>query len=197
MEVAFIILSVLMALFAVLAVFDGFYLHIFRFELHRHKASKQEHLTHTFRAILFPAMVYFLYVAQDCVPCFYIGMAMVIVDIIILGIDAYIEKDSRAFMGGLPRWEYILHLFVNGFHFATIAVFLVLKIQITGDGFTIVSNFYQYKNFMILRFVAVNLIPGGILLALLHLFVILPITARKLNELRDRYSCCKLQLKSD
>lgn len=32
-------------------------------------------------------------------------------------------KDSRAFMGGLPRWEYIVHLLGNGFHFAAIAVF--------------------------------------------------------------------------
>jgi len=193
MEIALIILSFLMVSFALLAVFDGLYLHIVRFELHRHKESKLEHVSHTLRAIIFPAMVYFLFVAQDNVIFFYVGLALVAADIVVLGVDAYMEKDSRTFMGGLPRWEYILHLFVNGFHFASIAVFLVIKLQITEDGLTITPTLYQYENFKIFHLIVTNLIPGGILLALLHVFIIFPATAKVWNNFRDRIKCCKMQ----
>lgn len=111
-----LITTTLLVLFAILAIFDGFYLHIFKYQLHNHSESKFEHLTHTLRAILFPLIVYYLFIKQDGSTSFFIGILFVILDLLILAIDAYVEKDSRVFMGGLPRWEYILHLFVNGFH---------------------------------------------------------------------------------
>jgi hypothetical protein len=103
------------------------------------------------------------------------------------------EKDSRAFMNGLPRWEYILHLFVNGFHFASIAVFLVLKVQLTPDGLTVIPNFFHYQNFMMFRIFSINLIPGGILMALLHVFVAFPSTGKVWNRFRQKINCCKMQ----
>lgn len=193
MEIGLSILSFLLVSFALLAVFDGLYLHIIKYELHRHKESKLEHLSHTIRAIIFPAIVYFLFVVHDSVIFFYLGLAFVLVDIIVLAVDAYMEKDSRTFMGGLPRWEYILHLFVNGFHFASIAVFLVLKLQITQGGLTITPTLYQYENFKTFYLIAINLIPGGVLLALLHVFIAFPRTAKVWNNFRDRYNCCKMR----
>ena len=130
MEVAFIISSVLIVLFALLALYDGFYLHILKYKLHTNPESKNEHLTHTVRAILFPCILYFLFLNQDSDISFYIGMFIVVVDSIVLGTDAFLEENSRQFMGGLPRWEYILHLFVNGFHFSSIAVFLSVKLKL-------------------------------------------------------------------
>jgi hypothetical protein len=190
MGIAFIILSILLILFALLAVYDGFYLHIFKYQLHNHPASRNEHLTHTIRAILFPAIVYFLFLKQDCNTSFFIGLSFVLIDILVLAIDAFMEKDSRAFMGGLPRWEYILHLFVNGFHFASIAVFLALKLQLTNKEIHIVQNFYSYENFKIFKIIAENLLPGGILIGLLHIFVGIPTTAIYWNNLRAKMACC-------
>lgn len=106
----FLISTILLTSFAILAVIDGFYLHIFKYQLFNHPESKFEHLTHTIRAILFPLIVYFLFISQNCQTSFSLGILFVFLDIVVLGIDAYVEKDSRAFMGGLPRWEYILHL---------------------------------------------------------------------------------------
>jgi len=193
MESAFIILVVLLALFAILAVYDGFYLHIFKYELHTRKESKPEHFTHTIRALIFPVMIFFLFVIQDCTICFYIGLTLVFIDVVVMAIDAYMEKDSRAFMGGLPRWEYMLHLFVNGFHFATIAVYLVLKVQLNQDGLTIVPNFYDYQNFRIFQIFSINLIPGAILMALLHVFVAFPATEKVWHSFRQKMRCCNLQ----
>jgi hypothetical protein len=194
MEIAFFVLSFLILIFALLAVFDGLYLHILKYELHRHTESKQEHFTHTLRAAIFPAMVYFLFVVQDSTISFYLGISLVLIDIIVLGIDAYMEKDSRIFMNGLPRWEYILHLFVNGFHFASIFVFLVLKLQITDSGLVITPNFYAFNNFEIFQFIALNLIPGSILIAIIHILLIIPKTAKFWNQIRDKMHCCQLNV---
>lgn len=190
MEIALLITSILLLAFGVLAVIDGFYLHIFKYQLHTHAESKMEHLSHTVRAVLFPAIVYFLFLSKHSEMGFYIGISLVIVDMIVLVIDAYMEKDSRAFMGGLPRWEYILHLFVNGFHFSPIAVFLAVKLNLSDSGIDIVSDLSNLKNFALFEFIAINLIPGAILLAFVHIFIAVKPTAMYWNNLRTKITCC-------
>lgn len=185
-----LIASVLLMAFAILAVIDGFYLHILKYQLFNHKESKFEHLTHTLRAILFPLIVYFLFVKQNCITGFYIGVFFLIVDIVVLTIDAFAERDSRTFMGGLPRWEYILHLFVNGFHFASIAVFLSLKLTFKNNRIEIVQDLSNYVNFEFLQFIATNLIPGAILLALLHIVTSFSQTKSYWNRYRNQIKCC-------
>ncbi|ALU26562.1 hypothetical protein AS202_10560 [Myroides odoratimimus] len=86
-------------------------------------------------------------------------------------IDAYVEKDSRKFMGGLPRWEYIIHLLVNGFHFASIAVFIVIKVDINYNRIILNSNFQQIESFKFFNIIALNLLPGAIIISLLHILV--------------------------
>lgn len=185
-----LIATILLVLFAILAIIDGFYLHIFKYQLHNHAESKFEHLTHTIRAILFPLVVYFLFIKQDCITSFFIGITLVFLDLFILAIDAYVEKDSRAFMGGLPRWEYILHLFVNGFHFAAIAVFLVLKLDIIDNGIIIIPNLSNLSNFKLFEFVAISLLPGAIVLAIIHIMTSMNGTRIYWNTLRGKITCC-------
>jgi hypothetical protein len=190
MELGFVISSALLVLFALLALYDGFYLHIFKYQLHNHSESKREHLTHTVRAVLFPAILYFLFLKQNCPTSFFIGMTLVALDIIVLGMDAFMETESRKFMGGLPRWEYILHLFVNGFHFASIAVFLTLKLNLTKTGISIVPDFYRYENFKTFQFIVANLLPGATLMAAIHVAVSMPKSAAVWNNLRTKITCC-------
>ncbi len=186
----FLISTILISVFAILAIIDGFYLHIFKYQLFNHKESKFEHLTHTIRAILFPLIVYFLFIIQNSLISFYLGILFVALDIIVLGIDAFVEKDSRSFMGGLPRWEYILHLFVNGFHFASIAVFLSFKLTITESGIEIIQDLSYLKNFELFKFVAVNLIPGAVILAIIHIMTACNATKTYWNNLRMKVTCC-------
>lgn len=190
METPIIITTVLLILFSILALYDGFYLHIFKYELHNHPESRTEHFSHTLRAVLFPGILYYLFLRQDCFVSFVIGLAIVVLDLLILAVDAYLEKDSREFMGGLPRWEYILHLFVNGFHFASIAVFLSLKIKHENGKTIILSNIDQYQNSEIFHIVVINLLPGALLIALLHLLLCIQMTKTYWNNLRDRVQCC-------
>lgn len=189
MEIAFTISISLLTLFALLGLYDGFYLHIFKYKLYDHPESRTEHVMHTIRGILFPAILYFLYFKSD-VLSFYIGMSLVLADIIILAVDAFVEKESRAFMGGLPRWEYIVHLFVNGFHFAAIAVFLVIKLNLNDDGIQLRTDFSDVSNYSSFIWIVKNLIPGGILMALLHVIVLFPQTEKYWFRLRSKITCC-------
>ncbi len=186
----FLISTILLSAFALLAIFDGFYFHIFKYQLFNQKESRFEHLTHTIGAILFPLIVYFLFIVQNCQTCFYLGSLMVVLDILVLGIDAFVEKDSRKFMGGLPRWEYILHLFANGFHFASIAVFLALKLTLTENGIEIVEDLSTFKNFDMFQFLAVNLLPGAVIFAFVHVFTSIDATIVYWNKLRNKITCC-------
>lgn len=189
MEITFFTALLLLLVFSGLAIFDGLYLHILKYRLHEHDESKREHLMHLIRAVFFPFILFFLYVRTDTTS-FWIGTAFVVFDLFILGADAYMEGESRAFMGGLPRWEYILHLFVNGFHFAGVAVYFVARVRINADSVSIVSNFdgiFWYGAFMS---VAAQMLPGAILLALAHIFVAHPRTLTYWNKALSRFSCC-------
>ncbi|MEE6188303.1 hypothetical protein [Niabella digestorum] len=188
MEFTFLISIILLIAYAVLGLFDGVFLHLYKYRLYEHKESKFEHLTHTIRAVLFSGILYSLFIGIENNQLFFIGIALIVLDIITLIVDAYVEKDSRKFMGGLPRWEYIIHLLVNGFHFASIAVFLVIKINLTDNGITLQNSFQQYSNFHIFRTIALNLLPGAILIGLLHILVYIP----KFNFYfkKVQFKCC-------
>lgn len=190
MEIAFTLAIVLLTLFALLGLYDGFYLHIFKYKLYAHPESRTEHLMHTIRGVLFPAILYFLYLRSDCIACFYVGMVLVLLDIITLGIDAFVEKDSRAFMDGLPRWEYIVHLFVNGFHFASIAVFLIIKLSFDNNAVHFRTDFASASNYPAFIWLVKNLIPGAILMCLIHIMVLFPSTSKYWDRLRNKITCC-------
>ena len=185
MEIIFLLLLILLVIFSLLALFDGFYLHIVKYRLFEHEESKLEHRMHLARAVLFPFILYFLYLRNDSIA-FWIGSLFVVLDIVVLGIDAYLEGDSRAFMGGLPRWEYILHLFVNGFHFAGVAVYYTAKIHLLPSSIEIIDDFsgvYWHGNFIIC---VQQMLPGAIFMALLHIVTSYEKTTRYWNMLIKR-----------
>lgn len=188
MEIAFVISIVLLITYSLLALFDGVFLHLYKYRLHEQKESQFEHLTHTIRAVLFTGILITLFINIEDNKLFFLGVLLVVVDMITLLIDAYAEKDSRRFMGGLPHSEYIIHLLVNGIHFASIAVFLVIKINLDSNGITLASNFQQVESFYIFRTVAINLLPGAMLISLLHILVYFP----KFNFYfhKIRFKCC-------
>lgn len=189
MHTGILIITILLLLFAALAVFDGFYLHIFRYQLHRHRESRFEHLTHTVRAILFPGILYFLFLKQADPTFFLVGVGLVLLDLVILGTDAFVEAESRRFMGGLPRWEYIIHLFVNGFHFASVAVLLAITVKVSGGTYSMV-DISGYGGFSVLAAVINGLLPGSVLLAALHAGLLIPSVAARWDSLRAGVTCC-------
>lgn len=190
MEILFYLATICLVLFMVLAIYDGFYLHIFKYSLFNRKESLFEHKTHTLRAILFPLIIWFLFINETSFIGFLVGLFLVVVDLVILAVDAYSEKESRSFMGGLPKWEYIVHLFSNAFHFSAIVLVLALKIDFTANGLIFVSQFALTPAKELFTFISVNVIPGGLVLALLHFILILERPKTVWNSYRAKVTCC-------
>ncbi len=170
MDILFILASFCLFVFMILATYDGVYLHLWRFELFSRKESRFEHLTHTIRAILFPVILVLLFINTDK-SSFIIGIILVIIDLIVLGLDAYSEENSRAFMGGLPKWEYILHLFANSLHFATFLLIIATRLSIGEFGMNYSTTFESNQYLEMTQHLAQIVIPGAILLGLLHLIL--------------------------
>ena len=173
----------------VLAMYDGIYLHIWKYQLHTREESYFEHKTHTIRAILFPLIVWLLFINTDSFS-FWIGIVLVGLDLVTLGIDAFSETDSRENMGGLPKWEYIVHLFANGFHFAAIILLLATRISVTETGMALNETFASSTAKDVFDFVSVQAIPGAVIMAIIHFALILPFGKRIWSKQRNKVTCC-------
>jgi hypothetical protein len=190
MEIIYYLATACLILFMILAAYDGFFLHIFKYGLFNHNESIFEHKTHTLRAILFPFIIWSLFINESNSNLFLFGITLVVLDLVILGIDAYSEKDSRNFMGGLPKWEYIIHLFSNAFHFSAIVLVLALKIKVTGSSLMFVSEIVASSAQELFVSVSINVIPGAIVLAILHSILLLEAPRAKWNDIRAKITCC-------
>ncbi len=188
-EIALFASGVCLLLFAGIGMVDGLYLHLWRFRLHEHAESRYEHRIHAIRALLFPLILLFVFDPQSQGAMLWVGAALTLADMVTLGVDALSEGDSRAFMGGLPKWEYVIHLFANGFHFASIALALAARplgmwawqpdLTIAGDhGARFVS------------FVAANVLPGAVVLAILHVALLNRRIAGLWRQVQGRVVCC-------
>ena len=190
MEIFYYLSAICLILFMILAAYDGFYLHIWKYELFNKKESKFEHKVHSIRAILFPLLVWLLFIGDLTPIFFWIGMLLLIIDSITLGIDAFSEKESRKFMGGLPKWEYIIHLFSNSFHFAAIILIIGTKISIENNTLIFTTLLHNSFGNELIGFIAVNIIPGAILLAFIHVLLIVPRGRLFWNKYRLKIVCC-------
>lgn len=190
MDILLYLLAICLILFGLLGFIDGFYLHIWRFRLYAQPESRFEHLTHTARAILFPLIAFFLFLYPNEPGYYQWGLLLVLIDLVVLMADAWSEKDSRAFMGGLPRWEYILHLLVNGFHFGAIILFFGLKFSVEPGGMITRDIILNTPAGTFLHLVVVNILPGALAVALLHLLTVIPATRKWWDTNRQLLACC-------
>ncbi|GAB5473986.1 MAG: hypothetical protein Mars2KO_20850 [Maribacter sp.] len=190
MEILFILATINLLLFMVLATYDGFYLHLFKYALFNREESLFEHKTHTIRAILFPLIIWALFINETNFLFFLIGLIVVLIDVLVLVVDAYSEKESRSFMGGLPQWEYIIHLFSNAFHFSAIAIVLALRLEIVENTVVFVNTIAPSSAHDLFQFVAINVIPGAIILALLHFILMLEKPKTLWINYRSKITCC-------
>ncbi len=190
MDILYYLATTSLVLFMLLATYDGFYLHIWKYRLFDRAESLFEHKTHTIRAILFPLIVWLLFINETNFSLFLTGIALVILDIVVLAIDAYHEKESRSFMGGLPKWEYIVHLFANAFHFSAIVLVLALRLDISAGTLLFVDTIATSQAHGLLQLIALNVIPGAIILALLHGILMIEKPKNIWLNYRTQITCC-------
>jgi len=111
--------TVFMVLFGLMSIVDGLYYHDYKYKLYLHKESILEHIMHTFRAVAFPLVVYYLFQNDFGGWMMMVGVFVAFIDIILLAIDVRIEGHSRDRYGGLSNGEYATHLFANTFHYVS------------------------------------------------------------------------------
>lgn len=189
MEIFYYLISLCIVLFMVIATYDGIYLHIWKYQLHTRKESYFEHKIHTVRAILFPLIIWLLFINTDLIS-FSIGITLVALDLITLGVDAFSETDSRKSIGGLSRWEYIIHLFANGLHFAAIVLIIGTKLTISEFSLSINQLSINSVGKEILDIISIQAIPGAIGMALVHLLLITPWGTSIWIKYRKKVTCC-------
>ncbi len=161
-----------LVLFMLLAIYDGIYLHLWKFELFNRTESKSEHKIHTARAILFPIIIYFLFIDKSEFG-FYIGVTFFLIDLIVLSLDAYYEKESRQFMNGLPTSEYIIHLFANSLHFSSFTLIIISKLKVVDFKLMYSTKKLSMYDIDVLKYAGEIIIPGAIFMALLHIILML------------------------
>lgn len=119
--------AVLLIGFAVLSLVDGVYLHLYKFRLHDRVATRTEHWAHTIRALLFIPTLVLVLSGTTSGPLLWLGVVVVVADIAVTIADVLTERSSRAFQGGLPRYELAIHVALTVLHGGAIATSLLAR----------------------------------------------------------------------
>lgn len=174
MSDAFSLSLILLACFALLSAFDGLYFHLWKYRLHTSVESRQEHLLHTLRSLLFPAIVVTLYMQPSTGFMLWVGVGLVVLDAGIEFWDIWIERDSRGAWGGLSSAEYLLHVLLTILRTASLALNLVARPM--EAWYWSASGVVAGTNTALAEMVTWSILPGAIGVALLHLWLMQPKT---------------------
>lgn len=154
-------------IFAALSFVDGVYLHLIKFKIQENSDSKKEHLTHTIRAILFIPITFMIFYWNLSGPWLWFAMGVIIIDFIVEAIDVLEERRSRKNLGGLSSGEYLLHVMLTTTRIAAITLALSSKPHEAWF-----SNIYLSPYSDTMKLVISQLIPGAVIIAILHVALI-------------------------
>jgi uncharacterized membrane protein HdeD (DUF308 family) len=171
-------------IFGIIGIIDGFYYHLWKFKLHKHSETRFEHWIHTIRAAAFLALLYLLFLNDFGGKYLLIALGIVLLDIVILVIDLVAEKDSRENLGGLPHNEYIVHVIANALHYIALALILVAKPLSSWE--LNASHLIEREFPSFTEMVAINLIPGVILMVVFHLLLMNKKVALLFDNLQEK-----------
>ncbi len=116
---------ILLLVMATIGSIDGSYYHTYKFELFRQPSARLETVTHVFRAysLAIAAWVLVHYIPQGV--WYWALVALFALDFLDDVVDVLIEPKSRAPLGGLPPFEYLIHMLVMGLSGAIWVTFIV------------------------------------------------------------------------
>lgn len=119
--------TLLLVLSAVVASIDIIWIHLLEWKLYSRKETFYEHQVHTVHAALAGISVFLLFCYNLGGALLWVAAATVSVWFLVEILDLLCEKDSRAGGGGLPSFEYALHIVISGLRFSFIALILAAK----------------------------------------------------------------------
>jgi hypothetical protein len=101
---------VCLEIFALVAMIDGLWFHLIKYQLFIRPESRYEHRLHTIHAVFFPFLVYLLFLRQVSGLFLWMTVALVATDFAVEMMDVVCERASRASIGGLSTPEYATHV---------------------------------------------------------------------------------------
>jgi hypothetical protein len=174
--------AVLLAVFATLAAVDGVYIHLWRLRLHARPETRREHWLHTMRALLFPPVLVGIF-AMPTAGLLLAGVLVIAVADLAFGLwDVAIERESRAVLGGRGSVEYVVHVAVTMVHSGALALALAARPQAAWSldaPWVLDTAMPEFSATL-----AWNLLPGSLVLGLLHVW--LGVRARSRVEAQPR-----------
>jgi hypothetical protein len=115
----------LLSIAAPIGAIDVLYFHIYKFKLARRPESRAETMTHIARSLMLAPVLIVVVMFEPTGWWFWALAALFVIDFVNSAVDAYLERDSRAGLGGLPRLEYIIHIVGATLMGAVAASFLI------------------------------------------------------------------------
>jgi hypothetical protein len=100
----------LVLLAAPLGALDVLYFHVWRFRLYEAPSARAETLVHVVRGLNFSAVAFVLANCRIGTDAFWFVGALLMLDVGVNVVDVLLESRSRAPFGGVPRFEYLLHI---------------------------------------------------------------------------------------
>jgi hypothetical protein len=171
------IAAILLAAYSAFAAIDGIYYHLWKYRLFANESSRLEHHLHTAHSALFAVIVGTLYLAPTAGPLLWVGVSVGAAAFVVAILDVLEERRSRANLGGLPPREYAIHIGVTTLQAASIALVLAARPAaawsldapiLLGEALPVLSHT-----------IAMNLLPGAVLMTLVHVLLGLrPISMR-------------------
>jgi len=93
----------------IVASIDGVYFHLHKYKLYAYPDTFEEHITHTFRAVMMTLASCLLFIFNVSSCLLWAAVGVMIADLIIQSWDVLIERRSRVRFGGLSSLEYLVH----------------------------------------------------------------------------------------
>lgn len=157
--------SALLLAFAALSALDGICIHLVRLRLHAHPSSWTEHVWHTGRALLFAPILLTLFTVVSGGARLWAGLVLVVVDQALELLDTTSERDSRAPLGGLGTFEYVVHITLTSLRTAAIALALAAR---PASAYALDAPNLVAELPGVWELVVAQLVPGAVLVAALH-----------------------------
>ncbi|OHT87161.1 hypothetical protein [Mycobacterium syngnathidarum] len=164
--------TALLVLSTVTGGIDVVLVHLVLLRLHASDTTFYEHQLHTLHAAFAVASVFLLFFFNFGGILLWLTVALVVVWFGVEVLDMFAEKNSRAAAGGLPSYEYVLHILTSGLRFAFVALVLAAKPLVAWNPGTSVLLHPPMPPWV--RLVAAAVTLGGIGVVALHIWLMQP-----------------------
>jgi hypothetical protein len=169
MEYLIFIGTIFLILFVFVGAIDGIYFHLWKYRLYAHSESLYEHKLHTIRVFLFAAIVFLLFYKNFGGVLLWIGVLLILIDLVVEMLDVIYENRSRAKLGGLSTQEYATHIVVTTLRIAAITLVLAAKPFSAWNPYSSLLLESGYSAWV--SIIALIIVMGYLLVGVLHIWL--------------------------